>query len=379
MKKKIIFVVISILIAFFVSIVVDRTLGIYLNKIGYFKAMVPNVTKIYDTKEFYTIGKTSSQGLRNEEVKIPKPKGTFRILAVGDSFTYGWGVDLNKGWVKLLESKLRVKGKTVEMINAGDPGIGLTKIRQICRAYTSQFNIDLVLVDLFGDDIYRAANDDENIPFIEQLISNIWPILSRIRSPIIFDSTWRDVNPGDTIRFSGVFKEKIKEDLKKNPTLLLHVSPEIRTDFLNGKINPGLAYQALADPDFWNYYLNPDKFAFALNSTEKRLELLKERCGKIPVIVVFIPPPELVSNYYQPFKRAYGYSIDPALSRFDIDSYLKKIVEKSKFSYISVLNKMREDGCTDCYYKYDLHFNEKGNNKFANFIAPEIQKILNRL
>jgi lysophospholipase L1-like esterase len=64
---------------------------------------------------------TNSRGLRGPEV--PRRKGAFRILALGDSTTFGLGVNDDETWPAVLESLLREKtGRPVEVINAGVPG-----------------------------------------------------------------------------------------------------------------------------------------------------------------------------------------------------------------------------------------------------------------
>lgn len=71
----------------------------------------------------------SSQGLRNEEVTIPKPPNVYRIIALGDSITEGGGVKLEKTFVKILGRLLqaRTPAPIIEIINAstGDCGTGL--------------------------------------------------------------------------------------------------------------------------------------------------------------------------------------------------------------------------------------------------------------
>jgi lysophospholipase L1-like esterase len=53
--------------------------------------------------------KTNSRGLRGNEVALPKPEGVHRVLAVGDSCTFGSGAGQDETW-------------GVEVINAGVPG-----------------------------------------------------------------------------------------------------------------------------------------------------------------------------------------------------------------------------------------------------------------
>jgi lysophospholipase L1-like esterase len=63
---------------------------------------------------------TNSFGLRSPEVAVPKPAGTFRILLLGDSFTFGFRAADEMVFARQLERRLRDGGYTsVEVVNAG--------------------------------------------------------------------------------------------------------------------------------------------------------------------------------------------------------------------------------------------------------------------
>jgi lysophospholipase L1-like esterase len=68
--------------------------------------------------------RTNSRGFRNREVSAERPPGSVRILAVGDSSTFGYGVRADETYPAVLERLLskRYPGRTVEVINAGTPG-----------------------------------------------------------------------------------------------------------------------------------------------------------------------------------------------------------------------------------------------------------------
>ena len=59
---------------------------------------------------------------RPEFTSTPKPAGQLRVLCLGDSLTFGWGVPENLAWVRLLEDALRADGRDVRTLNCGAAG-----------------------------------------------------------------------------------------------------------------------------------------------------------------------------------------------------------------------------------------------------------------
>lgn len=59
---------------------------------------------------------------RPEVTTTPKPTGQVRVLCLGDSITFGWGVPEELGWVRQLENALRSDGRDVRTVNCGAAG-----------------------------------------------------------------------------------------------------------------------------------------------------------------------------------------------------------------------------------------------------------------
>ena len=104
-------------------------------------------------KQFVENGKEitiqiNSLGWRDREIPFEKQEGTFRIVALGDSITFGWGVELNETYVKQLETILRTQhpNRNYEVINIGIEDLGLQEELKLLKQVGLNFQPDLVLL-----------------------------------------------------------------------------------------------------------------------------------------------------------------------------------------------------------------------------------------
>ena len=75
---------------------------------------------------------TNSHGFRGRsELAIEKSDGVKRIAFIGDSFTFGWGVDDDEVFVSLFEEKFKGSGKEIETINAAVYGYDIVQYREV--------------------------------------------------------------------------------------------------------------------------------------------------------------------------------------------------------------------------------------------------------
>lgn len=82
----------------------------------------PNYSQKYISSEFQMDITTNSDGLRDIDHSISKPKNVYRIIALGDSMTFGWGVNQDNTWWKILEGELNSDKNAkyrYEIINLG--------------------------------------------------------------------------------------------------------------------------------------------------------------------------------------------------------------------------------------------------------------------
>lgn len=373
--KKTGFIIVGILLAFLTSILIDRVAGVYLNRIGYFTALTPNLAEIHEAMEFSVTSKTSSQGLRDEEAILPKPKNTYRILAVGDSFTFGWGVEPDQSWVELLEPFLTIGDKRVEVVNGGKPGASQTVERRICLAYKDRLEIDAVIVGLYVNDFIQVIVREQELDErpLDRVLDELWPTLNRISHPVIGYSRFPNAKSGDIVRVADTEMKTARNILRRDPTLLFKINPKFRNDFLNGRIMP----MGFLESSLLLFPLDKSNMDYALSIMDQRFSRIKSRCTKdLPVYIVFIPSAEMVSDFYFPFQEELGYTTNKALLKVNYDGPLQALAEKYGFYYFSPLSVFRELGCNDCYYLYDGHLTKQGHERLADFIGTNIKNIL---
>lgn len=70
----------------------------------------------------------------------------FHILAIGDSTTFGWGLDDDDAWPALLQAELRQRGRSVVVHNAGVPAQQLPAINQFISRIGPSLGLSAVIL-----------------------------------------------------------------------------------------------------------------------------------------------------------------------------------------------------------------------------------------
>ena len=101
-------VVYSIVFSLLLTVAADRSVG-YLFNVP--KNLVFNAYSVvnYTTSEFHVQARINNLGFRGRDVVV-RGERRYRIVTLGDSFTFGWGVDTNDTWSSVLEKASKIKG-----------------------------------------------------------------------------------------------------------------------------------------------------------------------------------------------------------------------------------------------------------------------------
>lgn len=93
-------------------------------------------------------------GFRERELPVNKPKGTFRIVGLGDSLMFGWGVPIEATYLRVLEGLLQQRNDQIhyKTLNFAVPGYNAAMEVEIFLSIARYYEPDLVIVGLVGND-----------------------------------------------------------------------------------------------------------------------------------------------------------------------------------------------------------------------------------
>jgi lysophospholipase L1-like esterase len=120
----------------------------------------PGQEGIFETPEFRTVVQINENGLRDRRHSYERQNDIKRILVLGDSFAWGYGVEESERFSQVLEESL-----DVEVINAGVSGYSTDQELLWYRCEGIKYETDLVILVLAGNDV--GDND-------RQLVSTIY-------------------------------------------------------------------------------------------------------------------------------------------------------------------------------------------------------------
>lgn len=120
-------------------------------------------------------GPTNSLGYRDRERSPAKPPGTRRVVALGDSFSWGVGVEFEDAWPQRLERGLaRHRGEAWEVVNLSREGMNTVEQAEQLATEGLAYQPDLVVLGY-------CLNDSEDEGAAETRRARDWEALRRER------------------------------------------------------------------------------------------------------------------------------------------------------------------------------------------------------
>jgi len=113
----------------------------------------------------------NSHGTRGPEFTTEKPPGTYRVLSLGDSRTFGWGLSQDETYSDEFGRRLQARfgpGNRVEVINAGVNAWSFSQMLVFYRDFAAVWQPDLVIVA--EANLWTQFSDKNSEAFVRQFM-----------------------------------------------------------------------------------------------------------------------------------------------------------------------------------------------------------------
>jgi lysophospholipase L1-like esterase len=365
-------------VAFIVLIlaVADRLYGNYLAKNTQELVYPPCSKARHQSSEFDIFVKINSLGFRDYEYPLTKKK-KYRVAVIGDSFTFGWGVDLEDCWVKILEKELNASGLDFEILNLGKGGASPADYAQTAEKIISVLKPDLVVVAaLQANDLHQLIHAYDSLPRLKiiqpekgYLSKKITYILNRAFPNFMKRLSVQNINISEQWKCDApaLLTSFGKEQKQRFDALNENIKP----DFQSGLLNPWLIHQAVYYPE---YFVQPLDTAdldvvIGISAMADFFAAIQQNCkaNNAEMLVISVPNLAYSSNEEMNTLKKYGFTIPDTLFGNPLaDETIKMAADENGIEFYSASEKFRQSKKEEnLYYPFDGHFTKEGNRVFA--------------
>lgn len=398
-RIKIIVPALIILVTLLLTVLADRLVGLFIEKPAAAAGLIfpPGSSLTYRTREFTFTANINRAGFRDREFALTKAAGT-RIVAIGDSFTYGWGVGVEQSWPKVLEASLRERGYDVEVANLGQPGASPVVYARTAIKAIPLLKPDIVIVAVTqGDDLAQLKGEDgSSTPhpdagrqeaaggprqggasgLARAVAGRLYPnFLFLLRRRAVGGQT---VNVEWESQAGRVLQTLTPEERARFDRL----DSEVRERFRRGELNPDLLQGSLKRPDYFLETLDTSRPAVRamISAMGRALTTIKEVAARnrAEVIAVSIPYKVYASRRDLESSRRLGLSLVPEMVTSNAAG--EAVAAACASTGVRVFDltgafRAEADG-TPLFFELDGHLNPKGHEVFARLLTPPLESYL---
>lgn len=385
----------------------------------------PNQDAVLERSEFLTRVVTNELGFREPRLPGRKPPGVRRIVALGDSFTQGYGVEEDEAYPRQLERRL----ENVEVINLGVPGACPLDYAAILEDVGLAYDPDLVLVGVMANDVndirslreldarilpavlhqeQRRLGDDR--PAWKRLPNRLWPNLYPLAGTVarrlrdveasayaagsppaagwsppageLPEERWRDVLLRLAARYDAVAEVEAR----------LAALPPEKVDALRPVLTGAARYDeaeqqrvmlelmALVQPNHFTEMLGmPPTHEDAWQEARSLLERIAEdaREAGARTVVVHVPAGLQVTRRSIDALARFGFALDDdLLTAAGLGERLRGLEEEPGVTVVDLLPVLRSRADEPLYYPIDGHWTPHGHRVAADALAAAVAPLL---
>lgn len=304
--------------------------------------------------EFDTSFDINAQGLREDRLVGPPLPGTTRLLCLGDSFTFGWGVPVTQTYPYLLRDSRAADNSPIDSVNGGVNGYGPDNEAAWLRVYGWPLQPKIVLVGFFVGNDVRDTMLGLNKTTVDEHLGLVSAGSSAPRTPLAALKSWLAHHSQ-----AYVLLRRLAHDW---------FAPS----------QPAVQQPGLYDTAPFYYKAVPPDIASGWDKATGFLDAMRAdaQAHGAMLVVVAIPAREQVEDsYWQEMKNRFGLRED-ALARDLPQQKLAAWAARTGAPLIDLLPDFRAaPAATPLYFRDDPHWNTAGHALAARLLRADLIRL----
>jgi hypothetical protein len=333
------------------------------------------------TSEFRFEVQTNAMGFRDREFSKNRSQQQ-RILVLGDSFTYGWGVAADEAWPKVLE---RALGSDVEVANLGTPGGSPLTYADIASRAIPTLRPDIVVAAVLqGDDAgqLELERSSDSRSRLRKAIAEI----GRSALPTF----WHQLRVSPLQSTSDLSAEDVRRNWMQDVTRVLagltpaqkqryaRVKHELQQSFESGDLNPFLLWCSMVRPNYYSAQASEDPAAASVRARSispflSKIHGIANRNGA-RVLVLSVPHGAFVNEGALDGVRSVGFEADSRmLASVAPDRVIAAAAGLASVPFVGVTEGFRRASHSpELFFHYDGHLTASGHRLLADLVKPHM-------
>ncbi len=334
----------------------------------------------YRTVEFEHRVFINTYGFRGRTADLSAPAGC-RVMLLGDSFTYGWGVAYPHTWGAQLADALQAGGTDAQVFNLGVPGGGTADYAAIAEVAAPILQPDVIVIGVLqGDDMRQVTREagiyPRSLTFGEQVKPSLVADYVTFHYPFIAERTLLRRLSANAIRraWANTAAAFINSHDDTQQARYAALPAEIRGWFEAGQVSPHFIQLAMSAPDYWTWPTQPPQtLASFVEMMAGHFRLIARAAPTAQTLVVSVP----YGAYTQPEAHAalqtLGFDMpESLLSNTHVDQAIADAANAAGLPFVRVTGTFRTAEAL-AFYPVDGHFNATGNALMAAALVPSLR------
>ena len=353
-----------------------RLTGAYV-PVGYY---LPAPGALRDKQSDYDVTyHIDSRGIREMPPRPPLPPGTapVRIVLLGDSFTFGQGVEAADAMPALLEARLRGTGLPAEVVSLSAIGAGAPEYEALLLQAGLPLRPALVVVNVFGNDaseaqaftrsqrLQRAAAHASHLVTLLRTANRARLLGKNVRLSHDPEAFWSTLEAACRRQAPGeVCAQRVRG-------FRAHA----------GSATNNLAAACLSDPDAVRRWVETDAKSAGWAEFRAAIMEMHRRCAAagIPLVVGVVPDAVQVDPGHLALVRELGvaYREDPLRGPGRFQTLVEGLGRELGLPVYAPIPAFRAAG-PETYFPHDLHWSPAGHRLYTDGLARTVLAALGR-